>query len=68
MTSGRLEMTLLGLIMIFMLLLIIYRDLVKSLLVVLPMLVVIGWMGLVMYYGGLKYTPSLLPWALWFWV
>ena len=56
-TSGRLEMTLLGLIMIFMLLLIIYRDLVKSLLVVLPMLVVIGWMGLVMYYGGLKYTP-----------
>ena len=24
---------------------------------VLPMLVVIGWMGLVMLYGGLKYTP-----------
>ncbi len=56
-TEGRLKMTILGLLMIFLLLLIIYRDLVKALLVVLPMLVVIGWMGLVMYYGGLKYTP-----------
>ncbi len=56
-TEGRLEMTILGLFMIFVLLIIIYRDLVKALLVVLPMLVVIGWMGLVMYYGGLKYTP-----------
>ncbi len=56
-TEGRLEMTILGLILIFILLLIIYQDMVKALLVVLPMLVVIGWMGLVMYYGGLKYTP-----------
>ncbi|MDD4160885.1 MAG: RND family transporter [Methanothrix sp.] len=56
-SSGRLEMTLLGLMLIFIVLLFIYRDIVKALLVVLPMLVVIGWMGLVMYYGGLKYTP-----------
>lgn len=56
-TSGRSQMTLLGLILIFVLLIIIYRDLIRGLLVVLPMLVVIGWMGLVMYYGGLKYTP-----------
>jgi len=56
-TSGRVEMSLLGLVLIFVLLLIIYRDLIKALLPVLPMLVVIGWMGLVMYYGGLKYTP-----------
>jgi len=56
-TSGRVEMSLLGLFMIFILLLIIYRDLIKALLPVLPMLVVIGWMGLVMLYGGLKYTP-----------
>ena len=56
-TSGRVEMSLLGLILIFILLLLIYRDLIKALLPVLPMLVVIGWMGLVMYYGGLKYTP-----------
>ena len=56
-TSGRVEMSLLGLLMIFILLIIIYRDLIKALLPVLPMLVVIGWMGLVMLYGGLKYTP-----------
>ncbi|MFZ2414405.1 MAG: RND family transporter, partial [Minisyncoccia bacterium] len=56
-TSGRVQMSLLGLVLIFILLLVIYRDLIKALLPVLPMLVVIGWMGLVMYYGGLKYTP-----------
>ena len=56
-TTGRVEMSLLGLVLIFILLLIIYRDLIKSLLPVLPMLVVIGWMGGVMYLGGMKYTP-----------
>jgi hypothetical protein len=56
-TEGRVEMSLLGLFLIFILLLLIYRDLIRALLPVLPMLVVIGWMGLVMYYGGLKYTP-----------
>ena len=56
-TSGRVEMSLLGLVLIFVLLLVIYRDLVKALLPVLPMVVVIGWMGLVMLYGGMKYTP-----------
>ena len=56
-TSGRVEMSLIGLVLIFILLLVIYRDLIKALLPVLPMVVVIGWMGLVMYYGGLKYTP-----------
>jgi len=56
-TTGRVEMSLLGLVLIFILLLIIYRDPIKALLPVLPMLVVIGWMGGVMYLGGLKYTP-----------
>lgn len=56
-TTGRSEMTLLGLVLIFILLLIIYRDLIKALLPVLPMLVVIGWMGGVMYLTGMKYTP-----------
>ena len=56
-TTGRTEMTLLGLVLIFIVLLFIYRDLIKSLLPVLPMLVVIGWMGGVMYVSGMKYTP-----------
>jgi predicted RND superfamily exporter protein len=33
------------------------QGMIKALLPVLPMLVVIGWMGGVMYLGGLKYTP-----------
>lgn len=56
-TTGRTEMTLLGLVLIFFLLLLIYRDLIKALLPVLPMLVVIGWMGGVMYLADMKYTP-----------
>jgi predicted RND superfamily exporter protein len=56
-TQGRTEMTLLGLVLIFIVLLLIYRDLIKALLPVLPMLVVIGWMGGVMYQAGMKYTP-----------
>jgi hypothetical protein len=57
-TTGRTEMTLLGLVLIFFILLIIYKgDLIKALLPVLPMLVVIGWMGGVMYLTNLKYTP-----------
>ena len=56
-TQGRTEMTLLGLVLIFVVLLLIYRDLIKALLPVLPMLVVIGWMGGVMYLADMKYTP-----------
>jgi hydrophobe/amphiphile efflux-3 (HAE3) family protein len=56
-TTGRTEMTLLGLVLIFVVLLAIYRDLIKALLPVLPMLVVMGWMGGVMYLADMKYTP-----------
>jgi hydrophobe/amphiphile efflux-3 (HAE3) family protein len=56
-TTGRTEMTLFGLVVIFLMLLLIYRDLIKAIVPVLPMLVVIGWMGGVMYVTGMKYTP-----------
>jgi len=56
-TTGRTEMTLFGLVVIFFILLLIYRDLIKATMPVLPMLVVIGWMGGVMYITGMKYTP-----------
>lgn len=56
-TTGRTQMTLLGLVLIFIVLLAVYRDLIKALLPVLPMMVVIGWMGGVMYFANLKYTP-----------
>ncbi|NYT01348.1 MAG: RND family transporter [Methanosarcinales archaeon] len=56
-TTGRTEMSLLGLVLIFVILLVIYRDIVKALVPVLPMLVVIGWMGGVMYIANMSYTP-----------
>jgi len=56
-TSGRIQMTMLGLVLIFFILLIIYRDIVKALLPILPMFIVIGWMGGVMYLSGMKYNP-----------
>lgn len=56
-TTGRMRMTLLGLVLIFFILLLIYRDLVKAILPVLPMFIVIGWMGGIMYVTGMKYNP-----------
>jgi len=56
-TTGRMRMTFLGLVLIFILLLVIYRDPIKAVLPILPMIVVIGWMGGVMYMTGMVYTP-----------
>jgi hydrophobe/amphiphile efflux-3 (HAE3) family protein len=56
-TTGRIEMTILGLLLIYILLLIIYRDPIKSLLPVVPMIVVIGWMGVAMHFMDISYTP-----------
>lgn len=56
-TTGRMRMTLLGLVLIFCILLLIYRDVIKAALPVLPMIVVVGWMGGVMYLTNMVYTP-----------
>ena len=56
-TTGRREMTLLGLVLIFSILLLVYRDLIKATLPVLPMIMVIGWMGGLKYLTGMKYNP-----------
>ena len=56
-TTGRIRMTLLGLVLIFSILLLIYRDLIKAVLPVLPMFMVIGWMGGMMYISGMTYNP-----------
>jgi hydrophobe/amphiphile efflux-3 (HAE3) family protein len=56
-TSGRVAMTLLGLVMVFAGLLVIYRDWIKALTPVVTMFIVIGWAGGIMYYSGLEYTP-----------
>jgi hydrophobe/amphiphile efflux-3 (HAE3) family protein len=56
-TTGRIKMTLLGLVLIFGILMLIYRDPMKAALPVLPMIVVIGLMGIVMRVSGMVYTP-----------
>ncbi|MHC1576232.1 MAG: hydrophobe/amphiphile efflux-3 (HAE3) family transporter, partial [Methanosarcinaceae archaeon] len=56
-TSGRIFMTYLGLMLVFVGLLVIYRDLIKALVPVVTMFMVIGWTGGLMYYMGMIYTP-----------
>ncbi|WP_406658260.1 hydrophobe/amphiphile efflux-3 (HAE3) family transporter [Methanolobus sp. ZRKC2] len=56
-TSGRLMMTLLGLVLVFAGLLVIYRDLLKAFTPVITMFMVIGWSGGLMYLMGMEYTP-----------
>jgi hydrophobe/amphiphile efflux-3 (HAE3) family protein len=56
-TSGRVEMTFLGLVLVLIGLYIVYRDWLKAVVPVIPMLIVIGWSGGVMSYLNIAYTP-----------
>jgi hydrophobe/amphiphile efflux-3 (HAE3) family protein len=56
-TSGRINMTLLGLGLVFMALLLIYRNLVKAILPIIPVVLIIGISSGVMYLTGIKFTP-----------
>ncbi|WP_259134521.1 efflux RND transporter permease subunit [Methanosalsum natronophilum] len=56
-TSGRLQMTFLGIIFVFLGLLVLYKDVLKALIPVTTMFIVIGWSGFVMYFTGVEYTP-----------
>ncbi len=56
-TSGRIEMTYIGLFLVLGGLLVVYRDWLKALVPIIPMFMVTGWSGLVMKYLNLDYTP-----------
>ena len=56
-TSGRVQMTFLGLTLVLAGLFIVYRDWLKALTPVIPMFIVIGWSGGVMDYLNLDYNP-----------
>ncbi len=56
-TKGRSQMTLLGVFLVLIGLLVVYRDLVKALSPIIPMIIVIGWSGLIMAAMGIAYTP-----------
>ncbi len=55
-TKGRYEMTFKGLLFIFLALLIVYRDWFKALIPVLPVVMVTGLSGGLMYVLGMEYT------------
>lgn len=56
-TTGRYKMTLLGMGLVFVGLLVIYRHPVKALIPLLPILLIVGWSGGIMYVMDVKYTP-----------
>lgn len=56
-TSGRYQMTLLGMAFVFLGLFAFYRRLDKALIPLLPIILIIGWSGLAVYGLGIEYTP-----------
>ncbi len=56
-TSGRIFMTMFGILLVFFGLLVIYRDLIKAVTPVVTMFIVVGLSGGLMYYTGIEYTP-----------
>ena len=56
-TTGRYEITLIGLALIFLSLLVIYRSLYRALLPLIPIVLIIGWSGGIMALFSMSYTP-----------
>lgn len=56
-TSGRITMTIIGLVLIFLALIIIYRNVFKALLPIIPVALIIGISSGIMYLLGIKFTP-----------
>jgi hypothetical protein len=56
-TSGRYMITFLGMLAVFLGLLIIYRNPLRALTPLVPITLIIGWSGLIMYILDIAYTP-----------
>lgn len=56
-TTGRYKMTLIGMALVFLGLLAVYRHPIKALIPLLPITLIIGWSGAVMYLAEISYTP-----------
>lgn len=56
-TTGRYKMTLLGMGLVFLVLLLIYRHPIKAFIPLLPIVFIVGWSGGVMYLFNIDYTP-----------
>jgi len=56
-TSGRIMMTIIGLLLVFSVLLLIYRNFFKAFLPIIPVVLIIGMSSGIMYLTGIKFTP-----------
>ncbi len=56
-TSGRVKMTVIGLALVFLALAVIYKNPFKALIPILPVVMIIGMSGGIMYLLNIKYTP-----------
>lgn len=56
-TTGRYQMTLIGMGLVFISLLLIYRNPIKAFIPLLPIIFIVGWSGLTMYFLDISYTP-----------
>lgn len=56
-TSGRVKMTIIGLALVFAVLVVIYKNPFKALIPILPVVMIIGMSGGIMYLLNIKYTP-----------
>lgn len=56
-TSGRISMTLIGLGLVFMALLILYRNIITAILPIIPVALIIGTSSAVMYVLNIEWTP-----------
>ena len=56
-TEGRVKMTVIGLVLVFMALLLVYRNIVKAFIPIFPIILIIGMSAGIMYLLGIKYTP-----------
>ena len=56
-TSGRVLMTIIGLVLVFVALLIVYRNFIKALVPIIPVILIVGMSSGIMYLLGVDYTP-----------
>ena len=56
-TEGRVKMTIIGLALVFIALLLLYRNIVKAFIPIFPIILIIGMSAGIMYLLGIKYTP-----------
>lgn len=56
-TSGRYEITIIGLALIFISLLVIYRSFSRAVLPLIPIILIVGWSGGIMGLFNISYTP-----------